>query len=71
MPGAINISHEQVADRLNELADHKQRGVILYCERGGRAGRAAADLKGAGFQNLGHLSGDMSGWRKAGRQIER
>jgi len=71
IPRAINIPVDEVADRLTELASHKKQGVVLYCERGGRALRAARILLSAGFSNVRHLEGDMSGWRAAGLPIER
>ena len=68
VPGAINVSHEQVATRLGEL--DKSRDVVVYCERGPRAAKAAEVLSGAGF-TVKHLTGDMRGWREQGLPIER
>jgi phage shock protein E len=71
VPGAINIPVSEVADRLTDLAPHKDQGVVLYCEQGGRALRAARILLSAGFPDVRHLEGDMSSWRAAGLPIER
>ncbi|HTF33436.1 MAG TPA: rhodanese-like domain-containing protein [Myxococcota bacterium] len=71
VPRAINIPVGEVTERLTELASHKKEGVVLYCEQGGRALKAATILVSAGFPNVGHLKGDMSGWRAAGLPIER
>ncbi len=71
VPRAINIPLSEVAGRLTELASHKKEGVVLYCEQGGRALKAATILLSAGFPNVRHLKGDMSGWRAAGLPIER
>ena len=68
VPGALNVSHEQVAARIGEL--EPAREVVVYCERGGRAAQAAEVLSGAGFQ-VRHLTGDMSGWREQGLPVER
>jgi len=68
VPGAINISHEQVAARIGEL--DPEREVVVYCERGSRAAKAADVLGSAGF-DVKHLTGDMSGWREQGLPIER
>jgi len=67
VPGAINISHEAVESRIAELGDDKSRSVVVYCEKGGRAGKAATALLEAGFTNVRHLAGDMGAWRSAGR----
>jgi rhodanese-related sulfurtransferase len=46
------------------------REVVVYCERGGRAAKAADVLRDAGF-TVRHLTGDMSGWREQGLPVER
>ena len=68
VPGAVNISHEQVSARIGEL--DPAREVVVYCEKGGRAAKAAEVLSGAGF-TVKHLTGDMSGWREQGLPQER
>ena len=69
VPGAINIPRDQLARRLAELEDARDR-LVVYCERGPRAAAAAATLADAGFTGVRHLEGDMSGWRAAGFPIE-
>jgi rhodanese-related sulfurtransferase len=71
VPRAINIPVSEVAHRLSELVPHKEQSVVLYCEQGGRALKAAAILVSAGFPKVRHLRGDMSAWRTAGLPIER
>jgi rhodanese-related sulfurtransferase len=68
VPGAVNISYDQVEARLSELG--APREVVVYCERGPRASKAAAVLRAAGFA-VKHLAGDMSGWRAQGLPIAR
>lgn len=63
VPGAVNIPHTEVANRLAELGNKKDRNMVLYCEKGGRAAKAADVLMKEGFTNLKHLTGDMSAWR--------
>ena len=70
VPGALNISHEQLASRLDELGTAKDKPVVVYCERGGRAGKAATVLLEAGYSNIQHLAGDMKEWRANGRPTE-
>ena len=75
VPGAINVPHTEVASRLDEIEgavdDDPSRPVVVYCERGGRAGMAEAELLAAGFTQVLHLEGDMSDWRAKGRPTER
>ena len=62
VPGAINVPHSQISDRLEELAEYRDRDVVVYCKSGRRAGFAARELSEAGFR-VYHLDGDMDGWR--------
>jgi len=71
VPGARNIPYDQVAAHLAELQGFRMRGVVIYCEHGGRAAKAAEVLRNAGFQGVRHLKGDMSAWRGSGRAVER
>lgn len=64
IPGAINISHKELEQRLTELSDVKDSQVILYCRSGTRAGFAKEILTKNGFTKLDHLSGDYIAWNK-------
>ncbi len=67
---ALNIPHDELSSRVSELTGTSDRPIVVYCERGGRAGMAAGDLTDAGFTNVLHLEGDMSEWRAKGRKID-
>ena len=62
VPGAILIPHTALTDRLDEIVQHKDHGVVVYCKAGTRASFASKLLTDAGFKNVRHLDGDMSGW---------
>lgn len=62
---AINISHNTVAEKLDQLSQYKNSTVVVYCRSGRRAGVAEHILTENGFNNLRHLTGDMNGWLKA------
>jgi phage shock protein E len=68
--GAINVPHDELSSRITELPGAPDRPVVVYCERGGRAGKAATVLAEAGYSDILHLEGDMSDWRASGRPIE-
>ena len=70
VPGALNVPHDQVAARLAEISAQRERLVVVYCERGGRASQASAVLAEAGLEHLAHLTGDMSAWRAADLPLE-
>ncbi len=71
VPGARNISHDVLGTRLDELADARDREVIVYCRSGRRSRIALEALRAAGFNRLAHLEGDWLGWEAAGRPIRR
>lgn len=66
---AVNVPHDELASRLSELSGGEGRSVVVYCERGGRAGMAATVLADAGYSSVLHLEGDMSEWRSQGRPL--
>ena len=71
VPGAINISHDELAERLAEIEALKEAGVIVYCRSGRRAGIAEELLLGEGYANVQHLEGDMLGWIETRRPVEK
>jgi len=70
VPGAVNIPHSDVVSRLSELEPYRDRGVVLYCQSGRRAGKTTQALQEAGFVNVRHLAGDMQGWKASGLPTE-
>jgi phage shock protein E len=71
VPGAINISHDELADRLAEIDAAREDGLIVYCRSGRRSGIAEELLLGQGFSNVQHLDGDMAAWLEAQRPVEK
>lgn len=70
VPGAINIPHGEIGDRIEEILEHKDRPVVVYCRSGFRAGKAAQSLLQNDFTQVKHLDGDMNGWVAAERAVE-
>lgn len=64
VPGALNVAHDQIEQRLSELAPHRDDEVVLYCRSGRRAALAIERLRAAGFTQLRHLEGDYLGWEQ-------
>jgi rhodanese-related sulfurtransferase len=71
VPGALNIPHTELAERLDEVTGQRERLVVVYCESGRRADVALEVLQEAGLEHLASLEGDMGGWREAGLTAER
>jgi phage shock protein E len=65
VPGARNVPHDQLADRLASLDLASDAEIVVYCESGRRAGAAEGALRQAGFTSVRHLEGDMSAWRSS------
>jgi rhodanese-related sulfurtransferase len=57
-----------IAQRLDELEDHKGDEVIVYCRSGARSGMAQGLLQAAGFQNVINLKGGMLAWQDMEKQ---
>lgn len=71
VPGAINVPHDEVEGRLDELAGLRDKDVVVYCKGGRRAALALEVLGRHGYTRLWHLDGDMQGWEAAGRPVEK
>jgi rhodanese-related sulfurtransferase len=68
--GAINISHEQVLDHVEELKKYKL--IYIHCKRGGRANTAYEALKGAGLNNMVCIyDAGMDAWMERGYPVTR
>lgn len=70
VPGAVNVSHDQVAARLPELSAYKSKDVVVYCRTGRRTNLALELLKANGFERLWHLEGDILAWQAQNRPLE-
>jgi adenylyltransferase/sulfurtransferase len=60
IPGAVNITLEQLAGRFDEL--DKQKEIVVFCRTGHRSARAVTQLKKAGFSSVKNLTGGINAW---------
>ena len=49
--------------QLDDLEEHKEDELIVYCRSGNRSGQACLILEMAGFTNVKNLAGGMLNWR--------
>jgi rhodanese-related sulfurtransferase len=70
VPGARNVSHDELPTRLDELVALRDKPVVLYCRSGRRTQIAEDILRDAGFTKLLHLEGDWLAWEAAKRPVE-
>jgi molybdopterin/thiamine biosynthesis adenylyltransferase/rhodanese-related sulfurtransferase len=60
LPGAVRISVNELAGRMNEL--DPAREMVVYCRSGVRSGRAVDMLKQAGFRKIKNMVGGILRW---------
>jgi phage shock protein E len=62
IPGAVNIPHDALSDRIAEIGADKSDLVVVHCKSGYRAGIAERTLAEAGYSNVRDLKGHMNAW---------
>jgi len=70
VPSARNIAHDLIRERVGELADARDKEIVVYCRTGRRSQMALDALRELGFTRLRHLSGDYTAWDAAGQPVE-
>jgi adenylyltransferase/sulfurtransferase len=60
LPGAVRISVNELAGRMNEL--DTARDMVVYCRSGVRSRRAIEMLRAAGFRKLKNMTGGILRW---------
>lgn len=63
VPGALHTPLRSINQHLAELAPHKDKTLVVYCEVGGRANFARAFLEQQGFKTV-EMTGHMRAWRQ-------
>ena len=66
VPGAVNVPYDQIGARLDFLDAYRDRGFVVYCRTGRRAGIAETVLIEAGFEHVWDLEGHMVAWMEQG-----
>ena len=69
--GAINIPHDEIANRWPALNAPVDDEVIVYCGTGRRAGLAQQALETLGYMRTRTLEGGFEAWKKAGVPVVR
>jgi rhodanese-related sulfurtransferase len=66
---AKNIPLADLSARIGELDKSKARSVVVVCQTGTRADKAARQLAAAGFGDVVSLDGGLSAWQAAGLPV--
>jgi hydroxyacylglutathione hydrolase len=67
IPGSRNFPLGRLPEMLDRIP--RDRPLVVFCQTGGRAAVAIGVLQAAGFDDVGHLTGDYAGWREADRPV--
>lgn len=57
LPGAVNIAHTEIAEKIVNTASDKSTPIYLYCRSGRRVGIAMKTLKKIGYTTMYNLGG--------------
>ena len=60
---AVNIPYASLESRVDELAKHKEKPVVIACKMGQHSGAAGTLLQKNGFTNVTRLTGGYAEWR--------
>ena len=69
--GAKSLPLARVESGAGEVAKKKDATLIVYCDTGDRAGKAAGALKKLGYGKVMNLSGGLGAWKQAGLPVEK
>jgi len=60
--GSTLIPMSQLMDRVGELADYRDREIVVHCHHGGRSLRVTHWLRNQGFTKVSNLTGGIDAW---------
>ena len=63
--GAKHIPLKQLETRLSEIANWKEKPIIVNCQSGTRSSSACDQLQKAGFARVFNLAGGLRAWQDA------
>ncbi|MGI9309357.1 MAG: rhodanese-like domain-containing protein [Gammaproteobacteria bacterium] len=70
IPGAVNIPHTELAERITEINEFKNQRVIVHCHSGRRADLAQVVLEEKGFTQVLMLDGHFLQWQADGFPLQ-
>ncbi|MEO0586294.1 MAG: rhodanese-like domain-containing protein [Planctomycetota bacterium] len=63
--GAQLVPMQQLTARLDELADLRDKPVVVHCHLGGRSMKVTQFLRQQGFSDVKSLAGGIDAWSRA------
>jgi rhodanese-related sulfurtransferase len=67
--GAVLIPHTELDGRIEELADHENHEIIVYCRTGVRSVIASEILDSHNFTEVYNMLGGIQAWQSAGYPV--
>ena len=67
IPGGLRVPTSELSDQLEE---HRDRTLVIYCAHGNRSLRVADALAAAGYGDPVSLAGGIVAWERAGLPVE-
>ena len=69
LPGAVNIPHTEIAEKISGVAKDKSTPLYLYCRSGRRVGIAMEELSKLGYTKMVNLGGAEEASQKLNRPL--
>ncbi len=60
--GSIHAPMQSLSRHIDELREHEESPVVVYCHQGGRSMQVTAALRHAGFEDVRSLAGGIHQW---------
>lgn len=71
LPNARHIPAKDIITRIAELAELKEKPLIVVCTSGVRSGQVSAQLQKQGFTDTNFLDGGIDAWKRANLPLTR
>lgn len=71
LPGAVHIPLHQLEKRYSEVAQFRDRPVLIYCATGNRSTVAAKILIDKGFERISNLRHGIADWVRKNHPVEK
>ncbi len=68
---SLHIPLGKLGDRLDELANLREKPIIVSCRSGHRSATACARLRKEGFETVYNLKGGVLAWQNAGLPLQK
>lgn len=64
--GGRHIALGTLPSNMDDLAEYKDKEIVVYCRSGNRSGQAKAFMEQLGYKNVRNLVGGMLEWNRRG-----